>query len=183
MWNNTPLLHNYNGSMDTIDSDGFRPNVGIILADGRGRLLWAKRVGQDAWQFPQGGIDRGEKPAEAMYRELYEEVGLKSTDVEVLAQTRGWLRYRLPKRYIRRNASPVCIGQKQKWYLLRLAGDASQIRFDRGKKPEFDGWKWVNYWYPIYQVVEFKREVYRRALKELAQVHSEIERKLCNRKR
>lgn len=169
--------------MDMIDNEGFRPNVGIILADGRGKLLWAKRAGQDAWQFPQGGIDVGEKPADAMYRELYEEVGLESGDVEVLGQTRGWLRYHLPKRYIRGNNFPVCIGQKQKWYLLRLSGDQSAIRFDRGSKPEFDSWQWVNYWYPISQVIEFKREVYRKALKELAQVHSEIESKLTGRKR
>jgi putative (di)nucleoside polyphosphate hydrolase len=169
--------------MDVIDNEGFRPNVGIILADGKGRLLLAKRIGQDAWQFPQGGIDAGEKPHDAMYRELYEEVGLESNDVEILAHTRGWLRYRLPKRYIRRNKSPVCVGQKQKWYLLRLAGDQNCIRFDRGKKPEFDGWKWVNYWYPISQVIEFKRDVYRKALKELAHVHSELERKLSHRKR
>ncbi len=168
--------------MDVIDKEGFRPNVGIILADGKGSLLLAKRIGQDAWQFPQGGIDSGEKPSDAMYRELYEEVGLESADVEILGQTRGWLRYRLPKRYIRRNKSPICVGQKQKWYLLQLAGDQNSIRFDRGDKPEFDGWKWVNYWYPISQVIEFKRDVYRKALKELAHVHSEIERKLTSRK-
>ena len=163
--------------MGIIDNDGFRPNVGIILADGKGRLLWAKRLGQNAWQFPQGGIDSGEKPRDAMYRELYEEVGLESGDIDILGQTRGWLRYRLPKRYIRQNKSPLCIGQKQKWYLLRLSGDQSCIRFDRGPKPEFDNWRWVNYWYPVSQVIEFKRDVYRKALKELALVHSEIERK------
>ena len=170
-------------TMDTIDKDGFRPNVGIILADDMGRLLWAKRVRQNAWQFPQGGIDAGENPRDALYRELYEEVGLESKDVKILAHTRGWLRYRLPKQYLRRNSSPMCIGQKQKWYLLRLSGDQNGIRFDRGGKPEFDGWKWVNYWYPISQVIEFKRDVYRRALKELAQVHSEIERKFNSLKR
>ena len=169
--------------MDTIDNDGFRANVGIILADGAGQLMLAKRVGQEAWQFPQGGIDAGEKLADALYRELYEEVGLEAEDVEVLAQTRGWLRYRLPSRYIRHNRSPLCVGQKQKWYLLRLKGDQARIRFDRGSKPEFDGWKWVSYWYPISQVIEFKREVYRKALKELALVHSEIERKFGGNKR
>ncbi len=169
--------------MDMIDSDGFRPNVGIILADGKGKLMLAKRVGQNAWQFPQGGIDAGENPTDALFRELYEEVGLEADDVEVLAQTRGWLRYRLPRRYIRHNKSPICVGQKQKWYLLRLRGDQARIRFDRGSKPEFDGWKWVSYWYPISQVIEFKREVYRKALKELAHVHSEIERKFIGTKR
>ncbi len=164
--------------MDTIDKEGFRPNVGIIVADGEGRLLWAKRIGQNAWQFPQGGIDPGENPRDAMYRELHEEIGLENSDVSILAQTRGWLRYRLPKRYVRRDESPKCIGQKQKWFLLRLNSNTDRIRFDRGKKPEFDGWQWVNYWYPINQVVDFKRDVYRRALKELAQVHTDIERKI-----
>lgn len=164
--------------MDTIDKDGFRPNVGIIVANGRGRLLWTKRVRQNAWQFPQGGIDPGESPCDAMYRELHEEIGLEKSDVKILANTRGWLRYRLPRRYIRQGESTTCIGQKQKWFLLQLNSTTDHIRFDRGKKPEFDGWRWVNYWYPISQVVDFKRDVYRRALKELAQIHSDLEKKL-----
>jgi putative (di)nucleoside polyphosphate hydrolase len=168
--------------MDPIDNEGFRPNVGIMIADGKGRLLLAKRIGQDAWQFPQGGIHTGEEPHEAMYRELYEEVGLAASDVEIIGHTNDWLYYRLPKRYIRRGSTPLCIGQKQKWYLLRLAGDHRKIRFDRSEKPEFDGWKWVNYWYPINQVIEFKKDVYRRALKELAHIHGEIERKFTKQK-
>ena len=91
-----------------IDSDGFRSNVGIIVANDQGQLLWARRVGgRDAWQFPQGGIAQGESPEEALYRELNEEVGLSQSAVEVLGATRGWLRYKLPKRYIRKNQSPV----------------------------------------------------------------------------
>lgn len=160
-----------------IDKEGFRANVGIVLSDGQGQILWAKRVGQDAWQFPQGGINTGESPEDALYRELYEEIGLSSNDVRVLEQTRGWLKYRLPSRYIRRHSQPLCIGQKQKWFLLELTGCASNIRFDCGDKPEFDSWSWVNYWYPIQQIVDFKRDVYRRALKELASAHVEIERK------
>lgn len=152
--------------------------MGIILSDGGGRLLWAKRIGQDAWQFPQGGINDGESPEHALYRELFEEVGLRDSDVELLAQTRGWLRYRLPRRFVRRHTRPICVGQKQKWFLLRLATDPGNIRFDCGDKPEFDNWRWVNYWYPVRQVVDFKRGVYRKALKELAAVHTEIERRL-----
>lgn len=151
-----------------IDADGFRPNVGIVIANERGQVLWTRRVGQDAWQFPQGGISDGESPEQALYRELYEEVGLEQGDVELLACTRGWLRYRLPQRLIRRGNKPLCIGQKQKWFLLRMRGDEGKIRFDRGHKPEFDHWQWVSYWYPLGQVVSFKREVYRRAMKELA---------------
>lgn len=151
-----------------IDADGFRANVGIILANTQGQVLWAKRIGHDAWQFPQGGIDRGETPLEAMYRELYEEVGLLRHHVEVLAVTQDWLRYRLPKRYTRAGYESLCIGQKQKWFLLRLdEADTEYIRFDIAK-PEFDHWQWVSYWYPLRHVVPFKRTVYQKALAELA---------------
>lgn len=155
-----------------IDRDGFRPNVGIMVADGCGQLLWARRVGQDAWQFPQGGINRNETPEQALYRELGEEVGLGEDDVSLIGVTAGWLRYRLPKRHIRKGSKPVCIGQKQKWFLLQLKAEESKIRFDADQKPEFDGWRWVSYWYPMGKVVPFKREVYRKALYELAPTHS-----------
>ena len=102
-----------------LDSNGFRPNVGIILCNGNGKLLWAKRIGQDAWQFPQGGIKRAETLEQALFRELNEEVGLGQRDVEILHQTSGWLRYRLPKHYIRQRDEPVCIGQKQKWFIFK----------------------------------------------------------------
>lgn len=153
-----------------IDAQGFRPNVGIVIANDRGELLWARRVGgRDAWQFPQGGINQGEQPEQALFRELEEEVGLRPEAVEVLACTRGWLHYRLPRRFIRKGQQPLCIGQKQKWFLLRLLAEDSAVRLDATDKPEFDHWQWVSYWYPLSQVVYFKREVYRRALRELAQ--------------
>lgn len=151
-----------------IDSDGFRPNVGIILSNSNGELLWARRIGQDAWQFPQGGIRSYETPEQAMYRELGEEVGLRRNDVDVLASTQGWLRYRLPHRYIRHNCRPVCIGQKQVWFLLRLLGPEHRVRLDLNEKPEFDLWRWVDYWVPLREVVSFKRRVYECALREFA---------------
>jgi putative (di)nucleoside polyphosphate hydrolase len=152
-----------------IDADGFRPNVGIMLANDRGQLLWARRVGgHDAWQFPQGGISAGESPEQALYRELHEEVGLARDAVEVLGSTKGWLRYRLPRRFIREGQQPLCIGQKQKWFLLRLLEPDAAVQLDLNDKPEFDHWQWVSYWYPLNQVISFKREVYRRAMKELA---------------
>ena len=152
-----------------IDKDGFRPNVGIILINEQGGLLWARRVGgQDAWQFPQGGIQANEAPEKALYRELKEEVGLGAKDVEVLGVTRGWLRYRLRKKLVRANKKPVCIGQKQKWFLLKLVSAESNIKLEQSDCPaEFDCWSWVSYWYPLSKVVAFKRDVYRRALKEL----------------
>lgn len=158
-----------------IDADGFRPNVGIMLANARGEVLWARRIGQSGWQFPQGGINEEESPEDALFRELHEEIGLKPDHVELLACTRGWLRYRLPDRLVRRKESgPVCIGQKQKWFLLRMLADDSAVRMDLGDKAEFDHWQWVSYWYPLGQVVSFKREVYRRAMKELAPRHSKL---------
>lgn len=159
-----------------IDADGFRPNVGIILTNGQGQLLWARRVGgQDAWQFPQGGINANESPEQALYRELYEEVGLRPDDVEILACTRGWLRYRLPHRLMRHNSLPLCVGQKQKWFLLRMLSDDNRVCLDNGGRPEFDAWRWVSYWYPLGKVVSFKKDVYRRALKELSLVHAQLE--------
>ncbi|MGB8711506.1 MAG: RNA pyrophosphohydrolase, partial [Onishia taeanensis] len=119
-----------------IDADGFRPNVGIIIANHEGQLLWARRVGQNAWQFPQGGIQANETPQQALYRELEEEIGLTEADVELLACTRGWLRYRLPRRMIRTHSRPVCIGQKQKWFLLRIRCTDSRVCMDTTPKPE-----------------------------------------------
>jgi len=152
-----------------VDSEGFRPNVGIILANDAADLWWGRRVGgRDAWQFPQGGLDSGESTEQAMYRELREEIGLRPDDVEILASTRGWLRYRLPERFIRQNQQPLCIGQKQKWFLLRMRAPDSAVDLEAGDKAEFEDWSWVSYWYPLSRIVAFKREVYRRALRELA---------------
>ena len=151
-----------------IDSEGYRPNVGIILCNADGRLFWAKRIGQHSWQFPQGGIRRDESPEEAMFRELAEEVGLRPEHVQVIGCTRGWLRYRLPKRLIRRGNQPTCIGQKQVWFLLRMLGGEETVCLDSSEHPEFDHWQWVDYWYPLRAVVPFKRHVYWRALRELA---------------
>ncbi|QIZ77514.1 RNA pyrophosphohydrolase [Ferrimonas lipolytica] len=149
-----------------IDSDGFRANVGIIICNRNGQVLWARRLGQHSWQFPQGGINDGESAEQAMFRELFEEVGLKRDDVRIIARSRTWLRYRLPKRLVRQDSKPVCIGQKQKWFLLQLQCEESRINLAASGHPEFDDWRWVSFWYPVRQVVSFKREVYRKVLDE-----------------
>jgi putative (di)nucleoside polyphosphate hydrolase len=153
--------------MDRIDTQGYRANVGIILTDGQGSVLIAGRVGSGGWQFPQGGIGPEESPESAMYRELNEEVGLTSGDVETLGVTKTWLKYRLPQRFVRREQTPLCIGQKQRWYLLRLLADPVQVRFDMTSDPEFDRCRWVDYWRPVKEVIYFKRHVYVQALTEL----------------
>ena len=95
---------------DHIDSDGFRANVAIVLMRGE-QVFLGRRTGGRGWQFPQGGVRLGEKPGQALYRELDEEIGLTASSVELVGRTAGWIRYRLPPRYIRRNSHPVCIGQ------------------------------------------------------------------------
>lgn len=154
--------------LDHIDAAGFRANVGIIVTDARGSVLMGGRTGQDSWQFPQGGICPGESPEDAMFRELQEEIGLHPQDVQLLGHTRDWLHYRLPEQFIRRHARPVCIGQKQRWYLLRLIGSESSLRLDTTPEPEFDRWRWVDWWQPVREVIYFKRGVYVQALRELA---------------
>ena len=149
-----------------IDEDGYRPNVGIIVANAQRQVLWARRVGQNAWQFPQGGIKSSEKPEDALYRELDEEIGLAPADVQIVGTTKGWLRYKLPKQMLRSNKSQF-VGQKQKWFLLKMLGEDDRVKFDHSTTPEFDHWQWVSYWFPLGQVVQFKQDVYRRAMKEL----------------
>lgn len=137
-------------------------------------MFWGRRQGMSAWQFPQGGIQETETPQQAMFRELEEEVGLTSAHVEILGQTAGWMRYRLPRRYIRYNQTPVCIGQKQRWFVLHLTGEDSDVNLERATDQEFDQWRWINYWEALSGVVDFKRKVYKRALCELAPVASKL---------
>lgn len=153
-----------------IDAKGYRSNVCIVLCNDQDRVFWAKRKGVNKWQFPQGGMNCNESPEAAMYRELWEETGLQAEHVQLLGRTKHWLRYNLPKRYIRKDSLPLCIGQKQIWFMLRLVGDEAQVRFDCGEEQEFDGWKWVNYWYPIKHVIYFKRAIYQRAMTELSAI-------------
>ena len=150
-----------------LDRDGYRPNVGIILANGRNEVFWGKRVNQHAWQFPQGGIKHGETPQRAMYRELDEEIGLKADHVRILGRTRHWLRYEVPEKWVRRDWRGTYRGQKQIWYLLRMVGRDCDVSLRASAKPEFDAWRWHDYWVPLEAVIEFKRDVYRQALTEL----------------
>lgn len=154
--------------MDHYDSQGYRCNVGIILTGDAGQLLLGGRAGHSGWQFPQGGMQVDESPEGAMYRELHEEIGLLPEHVDVLGQTRDWLHYDLPEKFIRRDRTPVCIGQKQIWFMLRLVAPEASVTLDASNAPEFDRWRWVDYWRPVKEVVYFKRRVYVSALAELA---------------
>jgi putative (di)nucleoside polyphosphate hydrolase len=156
-----------------IDAQGFRANVGIILLNDLGQAFWGRRIGMSAWQFPQGGINPDEPLETAMYRELREEVGLTPEHVQIIGCTRGWLRYRLPKRFIRYDQKPLCIGQKQRWYVLRLLADDTFVDLNTNTQPEFDQWRWIDYWESLQLVVSFKRGVYHQALHELAPIVAE----------
>ncbi len=156
-----------------LDREGYRPNVGIVLLNSHNEVFWGKRVGQHSWQFPQGGIQHGESPEQAMYRELYEEVGLLPEHVQIIGRTRDWLRYDVPEEFLRRqhtskNHRASYRGQKQIWFLLRLVGLDSDIHLRASEHPEFDAWRWVPFWIQLDSVIDFKREVYQLALSELA---------------
>ena len=150
-----------------IDNDGYRKNVGIILCNSRNKLLICKRLGEESWQFPQGGFEKNENAESAMFRELFEEIGLKKNDISILGITKSWLKYDLPKKYQRKTNNRLCIGQKQKWFLLRLISDDSNISFSNSENPEFDSWQWVDDNKPMKIVIDFKKNVYKKALEEL----------------
>lgn len=150
-----------------IDEHGYRANVGIIICNSAKQVLLAKRAGfADSWQFPQGGMSEGETPQEAMYRELYEELGLTSNDVALLQESQHWLHYDLPEKYIRHHQRPVCIGQKQRWFLLQLTSGEQCINLEQHDEIEFDDWRWASASQAVRSVIDFKREVYQQALIE-----------------
>ena len=152
-----------------LDREGFRPNVGIILLNQRNQVFWGKRIRTHSWQFPQGGIKHGETPEQAMFRELHEEVGLTARPC---AHRRAHARLAALRgaRRTSSGATPAATtaGQKQIWFLLQLTGRDSDMNLRATDHPEFDAWRWNEYWVPLDVVIEFKRDVYQMALTELA---------------
>ncbi len=154
---------NLGGSV--IDEHGYRLNVGIVVINDEKQVLWARRATNvNAWQFPQGGIKESETPVEAMYRELYEELGLLPEMVEIQLELPDWYIYDLPKKFQRHYQKPLCIGQKQRWFLLRLTGLDADVNLNTSSNPEFSFWEWVDYWYPLNHIIDFKKEVYENVL-------------------
>ena len=145
----------------------YRPNVAMVLVKQDLQVLWARRVRHDGWQFPQGGVGPNETSAEAAYRELEEELGLKCEHVRLIGSTDEWFKYEIPNRYFRYRNNRTLKGQIQKWFLFEFLGEESDFCLDCTSKPEFDDWKWVDYWTPVFHVIDFKQKVYRRALTEL----------------
>ena len=148
-----------------IDEKGLRAGVGIILCNSLKQLLFARRIGkQNAWQFPQGGIQEGESAEQAMWRELHEELGLTEDCTQLIHSPDSWFTYYLPKHLRRTKSRPLCIGQKQKWFLLKLIASDNAISLNAHHPAEFNQWKWVDYWVPAKQVVLFKRDLYQKVL-------------------
>jgi len=151
-----------------IQASQYRPNVGIIIANQQNQVFLAKRVNQNAWQFPQGGITSGESVEQAMYRELFEETGLLAHHVRVLGRTDRWLQYDVPLDLIEPKNRHIYRGQKQIWFLLSLLASDQKIMLDASCYPEFDNWCWCDYWLPIEKIAVFKKSVYQTALQELS---------------
>ncbi|HIC27291.1 MAG TPA: RNA pyrophosphohydrolase [Gammaproteobacteria bacterium] len=153
----------------------YRPNVAVIVINKLGKVLWCQRIEHDGWQFPQGGIDKGETPEEAALREVKEEVGLDSSDIEIIYETKDWFKYEVPqerrRKYFR---SGNFLGQKQKWFLAKLLTDDTRINLKASIPAEFDKWIWSTYWHPLETVVAFKRETYRQALIEMLPEYNKI---------
>jgi putative (di)nucleoside polyphosphate hydrolase len=143
----------------------YRPNVGAVLFNSSGRVLVARRADlPDAeapagrWQLPQGGIDEGENPRDAVLRELEEEIG--TARAEVVGEHDEWLTYDFPPELIGVALRGKYRGQRQRWFALRFTGDESDIRFDLHPHPEFDAWKWVELASLPELAVPFKRPIY-----------------------
>lgn len=147
----------------------FRPNVGLMVMNPEGRVFTGQRldrVGQDAaWQMPQGGIDEGEDPVTAAYRELEEETGIRSDLVELTAQSNDWIRYTFPEDLAKKLWKGGYDGQKQRWYLMRYLGHDDQINIQT-HEPEFAAWKWMPTSELVENIVPFKRSVYEQVLSE-----------------
>ena len=149
------------------NSEGYRPNVAMVVINSMNKVLICRRKNTRTWQFPQGGIDNGEDIKKAMYRELSEEVGLSKDDVSLVGESEGTITYDIPKTIRSKVLGGKFKGQEQKWFLLKLNKDNCEIKLDNEAFPEFDKYEWVSFWQPLNRIVDFKREAYRKALSEL----------------
>ena len=149
------------------NNEGYRPNVAMVVINSMNKVLICRRKNTRTWQFPQGGIDNGEDIKKAMYRELAEEVGLSKADVSLVGESEGTITYDIPKTIRSKVLGGKFKGQEQKWFLLKLKKDNSEIKLDNEAFPEFDKYEWVSFWQPLNRIVDFKREAYREALSEL----------------
>ena len=149
----------------------YRSNVGIMMVNEKGYVFVGQRLdnNQNAWQMPQGGIDAGEDPENAAYRELLEETGVKKQDVRFVASSSQWLSYDLPEDLIPILWNGKFRGQKQKWFLFKFLGEDGDINIAT-KHPEFSKWKWISKENLLKEIVPFKKSVYENVLKEFKNI-------------
>ena len=153
------------------EESNYRLNVGLIIVNTYGKVLICKRKNSNQWQFPQGGIDKGESPIEAAKREIFEEVGIKPSKIKVLGKIKDWVKYEIPKELAKKSFKKKgIVGQKQKWFIFKIKSEAC-ITFVNDPDNEFDDFAWVSYWRPIALIVSFKKEVYRNVLAELLPIY------------
>jgi putative (di)nucleoside polyphosphate hydrolase len=149
----------------------YRSNVGIMMVNEQGYVFVGQRLdnNQNAWQMPQGGIDAGEDPETAAYRELLEETGVKKQDVRFVASLSKWLSYDLPEDLIPILWNGKFRGQKQKWFLFKFLGEDGDINIAT-EHPEFSKWKWISQENLLKEIVPFKKSVYENVLKEFKNI-------------
>lgn len=149
----------------------YRPNAGLVILNPEGKIFAGKRIDTpDAWQMPQGGIDKGETPEAAALRELGEETGIAPEIVEILATTPDWIKYDFPpevaqKLWTTKAGKPKYRGQQQRWFLLQFHGADSEIRIDT-PEPEFSEWQWMTPALLLEYIVPFKRDIYRQVFSD-----------------
>ena len=146
----------------------YRKNVGMVLINTKGYIFAGKRLDNntDAWQMPQGGIDEGETPEVAAFRELSEETGINRSKARLIGSTTGWLSYDIPVELIPKLWDGQYRGQEQKWFAFEFLGKDSDINITT-QEPEFSEWAWKSKKDLLSSIVPFKIEVYQKVFSEL----------------
>jgi putative (di)nucleoside polyphosphate hydrolase len=152
-----------------IDALPYRPCVGLVILDPAGRIFAGQRIDgtYDAWQMPQGGIDKGETPREAALREMAEETGITADKVDIVRESSEWLHYELPRHLVPKLWKGRYRGQKQRWFALRFLGTDANVNIATDE-PEFRVWAWMKHKELIHRIVPFKRDTYSRVFEEFS---------------